>query len=43
MNGVDEKEEYSLSPAGGGSISIIRKLRIGVDKKLNIITERTSE
>jgi len=33
----------SLSPAGGGSSSVIEKFQIGVDKKLNRITERTSE
>jgi len=32
-----------LSPAGGGSISIIKKFPTGVDKKLNRIKERTSE
>ena len=32
-----------IVPAGGGSISIIRKFPTGVDTKLNRITERTSE
>jgi hypothetical protein len=37
------KRNFSLSPAGGGSISTKRKFQIGVDKKLNRITERTSD